>query len=385
MASTQQEQERGGDGGESPNASFSIPRWVRVYIVPAAVLQSVLIGGGYGTGREAVEFVTQAGPAGGLLAVLWFFLLITVVVGATFEFARIFKTYDYRHYFKMLLGPGWWLYEVLLILLLLLVFAVVISAASTLALNWFGLPVWLTTAGVIGLTMLILYLGTAVVQGILAVWSVAFSLFLASVILFNLDTQALGAAWVESEWAFVDSLKGFQFGFYNIAAIPLLLYTATAIRTRRESLLAALCAGVATALPALLMHAGFVPLLPGVLNEPLPMMAFIDALDVGWLLYAYAVLVIGIVVQTAIGGVEGIIQRVDGVRIDGHKTPLSTGTRGLIGGAVMVISTFGSSFGVIALIGAGYGTLAWGFMLVYAIPALTFGIWKITTRNRANR
>ena len=123
-----------------------MPHWIRVYVVPAAVFQSVLIGGGYGTGREAVEYVSQAGPMGGLLAVCCFFLAITLVLLVTFEFARTFQTFDYRHFFKELLGPAWFLFEILAVLLFLLVLAVVISAASTMAYDWLRIPVPMTTA-----------------------------------------------------------------------------------------------------------------------------------------------------------------------------------------------------------------------------------------------
>jgi uncharacterized membrane protein YkvI len=36
------------------------PWIIRIYIVPRAVFQSVMIGGGYGTGREIVEHFTTA-------------------------------------------------------------------------------------------------------------------------------------------------------------------------------------------------------------------------------------------------------------------------------------------------------------------------------------
>ena len=41
-------------------------RFLRIYLVPGAVLQSVMIGGGYGTGREVVEYFTRFGIGGGL-------------------------------------------------------------------------------------------------------------------------------------------------------------------------------------------------------------------------------------------------------------------------------------------------------------------------------
>jgi uncharacterized membrane protein YkvI len=36
------------------------------YIVPGLVIQAVLVGGGYATGRELVEFFVSKGPATGL-------------------------------------------------------------------------------------------------------------------------------------------------------------------------------------------------------------------------------------------------------------------------------------------------------------------------------
>ena len=44
-------------------------RFLRVYVVPGAVFQSVMVGGGYGTGREIVEYFTTFGSLGGLLGI----------------------------------------------------------------------------------------------------------------------------------------------------------------------------------------------------------------------------------------------------------------------------------------------------------------------------
>ena len=146
--------------------------------MPGAVFQAVLIGGGYGTGREAVEYVTQAGPSGGLLAVLCFFLATTVVLICTFEFSRVFQVYDYRSFFRALLGRGWWLFEVLALVLMTLVLAVVISAATTMLFDWFALPQLVTTLGVIMLTAAVLYVGQGAVERLLSIWAVGFSLYL---------------------------------------------------------------------------------------------------------------------------------------------------------------------------------------------------------------
>ena len=40
------------------------------YLLPGFVFQSVVIAGGYGTGREIVEYFLSYGPLGGLLRML---------------------------------------------------------------------------------------------------------------------------------------------------------------------------------------------------------------------------------------------------------------------------------------------------------------------------
>jgi uncharacterized membrane protein YkvI len=40
-------------------------------------------------------------------------------------------------------------------------------------------------------------------------------------------------------------------------------------------------------------------------------------------------------------------------------------------------------FGIIDLIAKGYGTIAWGFLIVFIIPIMTIGIYKIYTFRRS--
>ena len=46
---------------------------------------------------------------------------------------------------------------------------------------------------------------------------------------------------------------------------------------------------------------------------------------------------------------------------------------------LLTIATFVSQYGLIDLIAKGYGTLTWGFIIVYVIPVLTVGVWKLRT------
>jgi hypothetical protein len=58
------------------------------------------------------------------------------------------------------------------------------------------------------------------------------------------------------------------------------------------------------------------------------------------------------------GGLEAIMQRVDGLRYDRDLQPLNASARSLVGAIVLVVTSFASGIGVVALIGTGYGTFA---------------------------
>ena len=98
-------------------------------ILPGLVLQSTMIGGGYATGRELIEFFLKLGPKAGLAAMLVSTLIISLVCVVAFEFARTFETFDYRLFFRKLLGPGWIVFEIAYIALILLILSV-LGAAS---------------------------------------------------------------------------------------------------------------------------------------------------------------------------------------------------------------------------------------------------------------
>ena len=85
------------------------------------VFQSVIVGGGYGTGREITEFFLVHGALGGFFGMLISRLVWGAVLAVAFELARITKSYNYKSFFQALLGRFWWLFEVIYLLIALLV------------------------------------------------------------------------------------------------------------------------------------------------------------------------------------------------------------------------------------------------------------------------
>ena len=69
-------------------------KWTRL-LIPGLIFQSVMIGGGYGTGAEIAQYFGANGMVGGLLAALVTLIIWALLCAVTFEFSRVFKTFDY--------------------------------------------------------------------------------------------------------------------------------------------------------------------------------------------------------------------------------------------------------------------------------------------------
>ncbi|MEM8889333.1 MAG: hypothetical protein AAGD28_15250, partial [Bacteroidota bacterium] len=97
----------------------------KTYIVPGLLFQSIVVGGGYGTGREIIEFFMSKGPMGGYMGILVSMLIWSIIIAIGFELARRYQLYDYRSFLKNLLGKGWMLFELVYIANLVIAVAVV--------------------------------------------------------------------------------------------------------------------------------------------------------------------------------------------------------------------------------------------------------------------
>ena len=98
-------------------------------LLPGIILQSVLIGGGFATGREIVEYGGRFGSSGWISGLAIFFGF-SILASLTFEACRQWKVYDYKSLLKKLIGRGWIAYEISYLLLGILIIAVMASAAG---------------------------------------------------------------------------------------------------------------------------------------------------------------------------------------------------------------------------------------------------------------
>ena len=84
------------------------------------------------------------------------------------------------------------------------------------------------------------------------------------------------------------------------------------------------------------------------------------------------------------GLIQGTVERIDAYRVDQGGVPLAPISRGVLAMGAMGVAAALATLGIIRLIAAGYGTIAWGFFAVYVIPVLTIGVYQLRAHARAN-
>lgn len=354
-------------------------RIFHVYIVPAAVFISVVMGGGYGTGREVVEFFTRYGLLGGLLGTVAAACVFAVVLACTYEFARVFRLYDYRSFFKKLIGPFWVCFEVLYLLLFLLVLGVVGSAAGNILEQEFAISSYFGMAGVLVLVVVLVYFGREAVEKVLTLWSIGMYLVFGYYFIEILNNgnveilQTLAKGSIEVGWL----QGGILYAMYNLAIAPVLLFSTRAIQSRSEAILAGVITGVAVMVPAVLFHISYAVGYPQVLEQPVPNYWMMSEYASPLLLIVFLVALLGTLVETGAGLVQGLIERIEmAVKVDANDT-LSQPARAAIAIATLLFGGLVGSLGIVALVAQGYSALSVGFALVYIIPICTLGVVKI--------
>jgi len=359
---------------------MSQPSVFRRYFLPGFVFQSVVIAGGYGTGRELVEFFLSQGPLGGLLAIGVTTLIWSAVSMVTFELARIWGTFDYRHFFQHLLGRGWWLFELCYVGLLLIILAVVAAASGAIVEETFGWNYWLGVGAVMIAVGALVFGGNAAIERFFTAWS--FVLYALYAVFFiwcfrsfggdisaNLSLEPAGSGWL---WA------GLEYAGYNLAVIPPVLATLRLHSHRRETFISGALTGPIAMLPGLLFFLATVGQYPGIVEARVPADVLLDLLGSRTFQIAFQVVLFGTLVETGAGLIHAFNERISGLRTD-QDARLHRWVRPAVALALLALGTFISRFGLIDLIARGYGTLTIGFIVVYVVPVLTLGVWKIAT------
>jgi uncharacterized membrane protein YkvI len=358
--------------------------WFKRYLLPGFVLKSVVIGGGYATGREFAEFFLSLGPTAAVLGVLVAALLFSLVYAATLELARLHGTVEYRSFFILLLGRGWIVFEVLYLLMLLLVLAVLSATVDALLVETLGFP---ASAGAIlfaALVATLAYFGTVLLERYLVIWSFvlyAFYVTFVTLCLIHFGDRATGTLQNDPLHEPAKAVfNGLRYAGYNVATMTATLFCVRHLHSRRDALIGGLLGGPLAMLPGALFVFASLAFYPQIVAVPVPMHLLLERLNIPVFHTLFLIVVLTALIGTGAALIHAVNDRIAASRWQWAES-LSRPARALIAVVLILVSTvLGARAGLIALVAQGYGVITYGFILVFMIPVLTVGVWRIARR-----
>ncbi len=357
---------------------FRSPLFLK-YLLPGFVFQSIVIGGGYGTGRELVEFFLTDGPAAGYYGIVVSTIIWSIVLAIAFELARLQKSYDYRSFINKLLGKAWIGYEIVYVSGMILVVSVLGSAAGVLAADVFGIPSIVGIIIMIIIVGVLVFYGTSLIEKVLSVWSFAlYAVYLVLIIVaLNLFGGAIGEHISSSSQGANGWLSGARYAAYNVGIMPAMLFATRYIESRKEALISGSIAGILAMLPGVMIYTAMLGQYPEILSASIPADFLLGQMNSPVLRLVFQIVLFGTLIETGIGLIHGFNERVNGVYVEKGKT-MPRVLRFGIAIFILVLAIFlAEAIGIVDLIASGYGALTWGYWLVFVLPVLTIGLWRI--------
>ncbi len=358
--------------------------WFQRFLLPGFALKAVIIGGGYATGRELAEYFVPSGPWGGLAAMLLATLIWSVVAALTFALALKLGAYDYRSFFKGLLGPAWVAFEIAYIIFVVLILAVFGAAAGAIGAATFGWPEVLGSVLLAVSIVAVTAWGTGAVEQMFkyvsfllyAVYGLFLVLALAS--FGGLIGQGFANAPPPSgNWM----AGGLTYASYNIVGAVVILPVLRHLRSQREAVVAGLIAGPLSMLPAILFFVAMMAFYPAIGAETLPSDFLLRQMTVPGFHVLFQVMIFAALLESGAGSVHAINERISGAIESRGRPPLTAAARAIIGAVILAGCMFvAGEIGLVDLIASGYRFLAWLFLAVFVVPLITIGTWRLLRR-----
>lgn len=374
----------------SSHAAVSSPAavssWFQRYLLPGFAFKAVVIGGGYATGRELAEFFLPSGPQGGLMAIVLAMVIWSAVCAVTFCLAYATSSWNYRAFFKNLLGPGWVVFEICYLLFIILILAVFGAAAGAIGSALLGWPPLIGTCCLIACISAVTAYGTSSVEqlfkwvsiflyAVYAIFVVLSFFAFGDRILASLATPAPHTGWI---------LGGFTYAGYNVVGAVVILPVLRHLSSRKNAVIAGVLAGPLAMLPALLFFICMIAYYPQIGAEALPSDFLLRHLNFPAFHYLFQLMIFLALLESGAGSVHAFNERVAEAYAARKGGSLSKAARLSITGVLLLGSIFlAARFGLVTLIARGYTGLAYMFLAVFVLPVMTLGVWQLYARGKA--
>jgi len=360
------------------------PSFFKRFFLPGFAFKAVVIGGGYATGRELAEYFLPGGPWGGVLGMLLAMVCWSVICATTFVFARATRNYEYGAFFRTLLGPAWFLFDLAYGCLVIIMLSVFGAAAGAICAAIFGWPPIAGTLALVAGIALVAAFGNESVERLFkyvtyflyAVYAIFVVLALTKTsdrVVANFAGSVPAAGW---------AIGGLTYAGYNVVGAVVILPVLRHLTSRRDAIVAGLLAGPLGMLPAVLFFVCMIAYYPAINSVTLPSDYMLSRLDAPVFHVIFQMMILAALLESGTGAVHAINQRIAGV-LSARGRTLPASNRLALSTGILVLSIFvAKRFGLVELIANGYRFLAYAFIAVYVLPLLARAIW---TRGRFTR
>lgn len=357
-----------------------LTRLKRIFL-PGIILQSVLIGGGYATGREIVEYGGKFGAGGWIsgLAILAGFSIMSILC---MEACRQWKVYDYKSLLKKLIGRYWFVYEIVYLLLVILTIAVMSAASGEILHTTLGFNKWIGVLIITAVVGFLNYKGDEMIARLETLGTIAlFAAYLTfSLTIFLTRGDKIAATFNRWDDSFVSDTPslliligtGILYVGYNLGVYPASFFTYRAIETQKQSIAAGLISGIIMTIPWFLTYFALMSFYPDatIMNSTVPWLNMMQHLNPVYMA-VFSVVVGWTLIETATGVIHGFIGRIEEERRQ-HNKPLKKMTKAWISLSALVSAMILSQVGMIDLVAKGYTLMAYAMIAVFALPLLWF-------------
>jgi len=362
------------------------------YMVPGIILQSTLIGGGYATGREVVQYGAKFGAYGwvaGIVIALGFGLMAFLM----FEIARRFRAYDYRSMVKQLLGPFWFLFDIIYLLLAILMISIVIAATGSILQSTIGLNYWIGVAVIALLAGILNFYGEKLIERFKTIGTTALLIayIIFAILVISSTSGDIKEVFASGDTSFVGSFSigsviwaGIIYVGYNLAVYPAALFTLRRQKSMKDTIVSGIIAGVLMTVPWFLTYIALMGFYSSeqVFNAEVPWLHMLNGYGL-WVAILFGLVVGWTLIETATGLIHAFINRVNSNLKEIGKQPMSKGMDGAVAIIALVLAAVLSSVGINDLVSTGYTILGYAMLVVFGLPLLVIGFYRIFKGHKA--
>ncbi len=354
--------------------------WFQRFLLPGLAFKAVVIGGGYATGRELAEFFLPSGARGGLLGMVLAMCLWSIVCATTFALARATASWDYRSFFKKLLGRLWGVFEAAYLLFIVLILAVFGAAAGAIGTALLAWPPFVGTCCLVACICAVCTYGTSSVErlfkwvsfvlyGVYALFVILAIAAFGSQIAVNWEVATIGRGW---------ALGGITYAGYNIVGAVIILPVLRHLTSTKDAVVAGLLAGPLAMIPAVLFFICMIAYVPQIANQTLPSDYLLQHLNFPAFHALFQFMIFLALLESGTGCVHAVNERIAGAYRVHRGRELPAVIRLSITAVLLFVSiVLATRFGLVTLIARGYRGLAFVFLAIFVLPVMTIGAWQL--------